>query len=101
VADKGRLDKGFYKVWCGICVEREDTGEVELREAAKTARARGWKLTKESGWVCPACQGRKKEPRPKEKHKQCLTTEDRDGRPISPTCVYCGAAEEYCDGEKE
>jgi len=35
------------------------------------------------------------------KHKQCLTTEDRDGNTITPTCAYCGAAEEYCKGEKD
>ena len=34
-------------------------------------------------------------------HKQCLTTEDRDGNPCTPVCAHCGAAEEFCKGEKE
>ena len=34
----------------------------------------------------------------KEPHKQVLTTIDRDDNLINPTCVYCGNAEEYCDG---
>ena len=34
------------------------------------------------------------------RHKQSLTTEDRDGNLCTPTCTYCGKAEEFCTGEK-
>ncbi len=33
-------------------------------------------------------------------HVQNLTTEDRDGNAVSPTCAYCGAAEEFCVGTR-
>ena len=36
--------------------------------------------------------------RPLPAHAQRLTTEDRDGRPISPTCAHCGRAKERCAG---
>ena len=37
-------------------------------------------------------------PRRPEQHKQVLTTEDRDGCVISPTCAHCGKAAEHCTG---
>jgi hypothetical protein len=33
-------------------------------------------------------------------HVMSLTTEDRNGFTISPTCAYCGRAEEFCGGSK-
>lgn len=33
-------------------------------------------------------------------HAQALTTEDRDGRAIPPTCAHCGKHEMYCNGVK-
>ena len=34
----------------------------------------------------------------KQPHTRVLTTEDRDGYAITPTCAYCGRAADYCDG---
>jgi len=33
-------------------------------------------------------------------HKQNLTTEDRDGNRIRPTCAHCGKPEALCTGDK-
>lgn len=34
-------------------------------------------------------------------HVQRLTTRDRDDRPITPTCVYCGRPQALCKGSAE
>lgn len=52
---------------------------------------------------CPACADEipmylRRVSRKPADHVMHLTTEDRDGRPCSPVCTYCGASETYCTG---
>jgi hypothetical protein len=45
-----------FLVECGICTERSHLdGTSSGKEAPSHAREIGWKLTKQDGWVCPAC----------------------------------------------
>jgi hypothetical protein len=44
-----------YTAWCGGCGNWEQVDE-ELKSAAlKRLVKRGWRQTKENGWVCPRC----------------------------------------------
>ncbi len=44
-----------HTVWCGICMNWEQAAEPTKRLMGIFARSRGWKYTKEKGWVCPKC----------------------------------------------
>lgn len=40
---------------CGICEWHEPCPPSIGRTSAQEARALGWSMTKQHGWVCPAC----------------------------------------------
>lgn len=53
----GKIENAGWEIWCGICMnwQREKT---KRKEAEIRFRKRGWKKTKENGWVCPQCAGK-------------------------------------------
>jgi hypothetical protein len=58
---KGRI-KGDWYVWCGECGDHEHLDWIDARRAgsrAALARAKGWILTRDQGWVCPSCLARR------------------------------------------
>jgi hypothetical protein len=51
---KGHITRE-HTIWCGGCAQWT-TEAVDTRAAlAKISRKRGWKKTKDHGWVCHAC----------------------------------------------
>ena len=43
-------------IWCGgDCVWGEDLKATSKIQAHKEAKAKGWKLTRSHGWLCPDC----------------------------------------------
>lgn len=58
MANKGTLEVG-YTVWCGECGNWEQTTGLKPR-CMKVFRKRGWKLTKDRGWLCKTCHNKTK-----------------------------------------
>jgi hypothetical protein len=44
-----------YTVWCKRCSEMGFTSFSWKRDAENAFRRRGWKKTKDEGWICPKC----------------------------------------------
>jgi hypothetical protein len=53
---KGRISTQ-YTVWCGTCGEWDYLDVKAGVSKVKAAKAIGYKLVIEKGWVCPKCQG--------------------------------------------
>jgi len=53
---KGQITQRF-DIWCGGCPDHLylDSGIVKRTSAFAAARKKGWKYTKEYGWICPIC----------------------------------------------
>lgn len=54
-----------HTVWCATCVEWYQTPSESKKTAADDVKNEGWRKDKKLGWICPKCQKRLYEVRPK------------------------------------
>lgn len=44
-----------HTIWCGNCSRWERVARRTIPQVKKWAKVNGWKMTKATGWTCPAC----------------------------------------------
>jgi len=53
---KGVIKRGPIEIWCGKCNWWEYLESLKVIFAKPEAKKKGWKFTKENGWICLKCK---------------------------------------------